>query len=465
MTPAEPATKVAVVGGGIAGLRAALVLKERGHRFVLFEAREHLGGVIRTEREKGFLLEGGPDSFLVQKPEAMALVRALGLADRLVPTNPRSRAVFVLRRGRLLAMPEGMTLTVPTRVWPVLTSSLFSWRAKLRLVLDLVRPARRDKGDESIASFVRRRFGAEVLERLAEPLLAGIHAGDPETLSLRATFPRLAALEQAHGSVVRGLRAAAPPAPGAFPSAFASLQGGLGELVLALARHLPAEAVRTSCAVRVLRRDGPGFTLTLENGEERLFKALVLALPAPAAAPLVAPVSEDVATSLSKIRFASTVVLVLGYKREHVGHALEGYGLLVPRGEGLRTTALSFHSTKLQGRVPEGHVMLRVFMGGIKDGGVVDLKDAELLEIAEREMGPVLGLRGEPVLTRVFRWPHATPQMEVGHLARVALIEQATAAVPGLFLTGAGLRGTGLPDSIGDAQRAGTAAADYLDEA
>ena len=464
MTSAEPATPVAVVGGGIAGLRAALVLHERGHRFALFEAREHLGGVIRTEHEKGFLLEGGPDSFLVQKPEGMALVRSLGLADRLVPTNPSSRAVFVLRGGRLLPMPEGMTLTVPTRVWPVLTSPLFSWRAKLRMGLDLVRPARADEGDESIASFVRRRFGAEVLERLGEPLLAGIHAGDPETLSLRATFPRLAALEQAHGSVVRGLRAAAKPAPGAFPSAFASLQGGLGELVLALAKQLPAGAVRTSCAVRALRRDDQGFTLHLGSGEERTFKALVVALPAPAAAPLLEPVSKDVASSLSGIRFASTVVLVLGYKREDVGHALEGYGLLVPRGEGLRTTALSFHSTKLPGRVPEGHVMLRVFLGGINDGGVVYLKDAELLELARREMGPVLGLRGEPVLARVFRWPHATPQMEVGHLARVARIEQAAAAVRGLFLTGAGLWGTGLPDTIGAAQRAGAAAADFLDQ-
>ena len=465
MTAAEPAAPVGVVGGGIAGLRAALVLHERGHRVVLFEASERLGGVIRTERDAGFLLEGGPDSFLVQKPEGLALVRELGLADRLVPTNPNARAVFVLRGGRLLPTPEGMTLTVPTRVWPVLASPLFSWRAKLRMGLDLVRPGRRDGGDESIASFVRRRFGAEVLERLAEPLLAGIHAGDPETLSLRATFPRLAALEEAHGSVVRGLRAAPPPAPGAFPSAFAALQGGLGELVLALASRLPAAAVRTKCAVRALRRDDQGFSLRLENGDPWACRAVVVALPPPAAAPLVEPVSTDAASLLSGIRFASTVVLVLGYRREDVGHALDGYGLLVPRGEGLRTTALSFHSTKLEGRVPEGHVMLRVFLGGIHDGGVVDLKDDELLEIARREMGPVLGLRGEPMLVRVFRWPHATPQMEVGHLGRVARIEQAIAAVPGLFLTGAGLRGTGLPDTIGDAQRTATAAADFLTRA
>ena len=464
MTPAEPATPVAVVGGGIAGLSAALSLHQRGHRFLLFEARDDLGGVIRTERHLGFLLEGGPDSFLVQKPEAMALVRALGLEDRLVATNPEARTVFVLRGGRLLPLPEGMTLTVPTRVWPVLASPLFSWGGKLRMGLDLVRPARPGDDDESIASFVRRRFGPELLDRVAEPLLAGIHAGDPETLSLRATFPRLAALERAHGSVVRGLRAAAPPTS-AFPSAFASLRGGLGELVEALRARLPQPDVRTSCPVRTLRREGNGFALRLENGDERIFRAVLVALPAPAAADLTLAVAAEAASLLSGIRFASTVVLVLGYRREDVAHPLEGYGLLVPRSEGLRTTALSFHSTKLEGRVPDGQVMLRVFLGGIKDGDVVDLTDGELLEIARREMGPVLGLRGDPILTRVFRWPHATPQMEVGHGDLLARIEQAIAAVPGLFLTGAGLRGTGLPDTVGDAQRTASAVAAFLERA
>ncbi len=462
MTPAEPAVRVAVIGGGIAGLAAAFLLHERGHRFVLFEAGERLGGLIRTEHAGGFLLEGGPDSLLVQKPEGLALVRALGLADRLVPTNPKVRTVFVLHGGRLLPLPEGMTLTVPTRAWPVLRSPLFSWTAKLRMAMDLVLPARPSGGDESIASFVRRRFGAEVLERVAEPLLAGIHAGDPERLSLRATFPRLAALEQAHGSVVRGLRRAAPPSPSAFPSAFASLKGGLGELVEAMAKHLPAPAVRTRTAVRALRRDDDGFALRLEDGDEVRSQAVVVALPAPAAAPLVEPVSADAASILSQIRFASTVLLVLGYRREDIAHALDGYGFIVPRREGLRITALSFHSTKLEGRVPEGHVMLRVFLGGIHDGGVVDLKDEELLGIVRHEMGPVLGLRGEPVLVRVFRWRDATPQMEVGHLGRVARIEQALSSIPGLFLTGGGLRGTGLPDTIGDAQRTASAAADFV---
>jgi oxygen-dependent protoporphyrinogen oxidase len=305
----EPAAPVAVVGGGIAGLAAALVLHERGHRFVLFEASDRLGGVIRTEREAGFLLEGGPDSFLVQKPEALALVRALGLAARLVPTNPRARTVYVLRGGRLFPMPEGMTLTVPTRVWPVLASPLFSWTAKLRMGLELFRPAAPPGEDESIAAFVRRRFGAEVLERVAEPLLAGIHAGDPETLSLRATFPRLAALEQAHGSLVRGLRRQAPPSPSAFPSAFASLQGGLGELVDALVARLPERALRTGCAVRALWRGDLGLTLRLEGGDDVSCKAVVVALPAHGAATLLEPLSADDAIAYVRHRLLNESAL------------------------------------------------------------------------------------------------------------------------------------------------------------
>jgi oxygen-dependent protoporphyrinogen oxidase len=327
--------------------------------------------------------------------------------------------------------------------------------------LDLLLPSRREGGDESIASFVRRRFGSEVLERVAEPLLAGIHAGDPETLSLHATFPRLADLEVRYGSLVRGLRAAPKPPPSATP--FVSLQDGLGELTEALVSRLPKDALRLGRAVSVLGRTDGAFTLGLEGGWTTEAGAVILALPAHAAAPLTAPLSPEAAAILSEIRFASTVVLVLGYRREDLAHPLDGYGLIVPRTAGLRTSALSFHSTKFEGRAPEDRVMLRVFLGGIQDGGVVDLPDAELLAVAEREMGPVLGVRGEPVLVRVFRWPRATPQMEVGHFQKVARIERALEAVPGLFLTGAGLRGTGVPDCISDAQRAASSASAFLD--
>jgi oxygen-dependent protoporphyrinogen oxidase len=448
----------------MAGLSAALVLHERGLPFVLFEAGERLGGLVRTERAGGFLIEGGPDSLLVQKPEGLALVRALGLEERLVPTNPRLKTVFVLHRGRLQPLPEGMTLTVPTRLGPVLQSPLFSWPGKLRMGLDLVRPRRKGGDDESIASFVRRRFGPEALERLAEPLLAGIHAGDPERLSLRATFPRLLALEERHRSLILGLRRAPPVQPVSIPSAFVSLAGGLTELVAALAARLPAAALRRGHAVTGVKPAEGGFTLEVEGHPAMAASAVVLALPPYRTAPLVASLDEDAGAALGEMRAASTVVLVLGFRREDVAHPLNGYGVIVPRGEGLRATAAAFHSTKLEGRAPEGHVLLRVFFGGIRDGTIVEASDDEIVALARRELGGLLGLRGEPVLVRVFRWERATPQMELGHADRLARVERGLARVPGVFLTGGGLRGTGLPDTIGDAQRTATRAAAFVTE-
>ena len=458
-------TAVAIVGGGIAGLAAAHTLARRGVPFLLAEARPTFGGVIRTERRAGFLLEGGPDSILAQKPEGIALCREVGLGDRLLPTNPEQRSVFVLHHRRLHPLPEGMMLAVPTRILPFLRSGLFSWPGKLRMGLDLVIPARAPDGDESIASFLRRRFGPEAVERLGEPLLAGIHAGDPERLSIRATFPRFADLEARHGSLVRGMWAA--PQPGrkteAPASAFYSLAGGLGELVEALVKRLPADRLLTDAPVSSLARSGESFRLGLPRGEAVEARAVIVAAPGPRIAPLLAPIVPDAARALAAVPFASSATVLLGFRRADVAHPLDGYGLVVPRTEGLRTGACSFFSTKFPGRAPEGHVLLRGFLGGTRDPGALGLSDQELVDLLRGEMGPVLGLRGAPVMTRVFRYPGGTPQLEVGHLDRMAEVERQVAAVPRLFLTGAGIRSTGIPDSVADATRAATAAAESLE--
>jgi protoporphyrinogen/coproporphyrinogen III oxidase len=451
---------VVVVGGGISGLAAALALHEAGRDVLLLEAGARYGGVIRTETTAGFVIEAGPDSILALKPEGIALCRALGLGDRLIPTNPDTRTIFVLRRGRLHPLPEGMMLAVPTRIGPFLRSRLFSWPGKLRMGMDLVLPRGPAREDESIASLVRRRFGTEAVERLGEPLMAGIHAGDPERLSIRATFPRFVDLEARHRSLIRGMWAAAgAPGPAARGSAFYSLAGGLGELVEAAVARLPAERRRTQAAVVSLARHDGGWRLGLADGSSAAASAIVLAVPAPAAAPLLAPLSAEAVTILESIPFASSATIALGYRREDVAHPLDGYGLIVPRSEGLRCTACTFVSTKFGRRAPAGHVLLRAFLGGTRDPRVLDLADAEMTAIARGEMEAVLGLRGAPVLERVYRWPRATPQMEVGHLARMARLEAVLGGLPGLHLTGAGLRGTGLPDSIADGQRAAAAAA------
>jgi oxygen-dependent protoporphyrinogen oxidase len=454
---------VAIVGGGIAGLAAAYDVHRRGARFLLLEASGRWGGVIRTERADGFLMEGGPDALLAQKPEGLRLCRELGLADRVVPTNPDQRTVFVRHAGILHRLPEGMAMGVPTRLRALAGTRLFTWPGKLRMAADLVLPARRSGDDESIASFFRRRLGGEALRRLGAPFLAGIHAGDAERLSIRATFPRLVEMEQRHGSLIRALAAARRgDGDGAPPPPFFSLRDGLSELVDTLAAHLPGEQLRTGVAVRSVVREGGVHVLDLADGEPVRARAVVLALPAPRAGALLAGLDAELAALLEGIPFASSAVVCLGYRRGDVRHALDGYGLVVGESEGLRTTACGFFSTKFPGRAPDGHVLLRAFVGGARDAEALSLSDAELTETVQREMAPVLGLSAPPVLSRVFRWPAATPQLLVGHLARVAEADRRLARHPGLFLTGAGLRGTGIPDTLADARRTAGAAADWI---
>lgn len=448
---------VVVVGGGIGGLTTAHALAKTGRSFRLLEASGRLGGVVRTERSGGFLLEGGPDSMLAQKPAGLELCRELGLGDRLIPTNPEERTVFVLRHGRLHPLPEGMVLSVPTRVGPFLRSGLFSPLGKLRMGLELLVPARRDRADESIAAFIRRRFGQEALERLAEPLLAGIHAGDPERLSMPACFPRFVDMEVLTGSLIRGLWTAPRPAG----AAFWSLSGGLGELIDALVARLPATSINKDARAQAIEPVTGGFRVRTA-AEVFETRAVVIALPPNAAAPLAAELAPRVAESLRDLRAVDTAVVLLAYPRDEVHHPLDGYGLIVPRGEGLRTTACGFFSTKFPGRAPAGHVLLRGFLGGARDPRILEASDPEMVATVVRELRGVLGLRGDPAMARVFRWPQATPQLEVGHLARLRALEDRLLETPGLFLTGAGLRGTGLPDTIADATRTASEAEAFL---
>jgi len=456
-------TTVAIIGGGISGLSAAYALHKRQVPYLLLEAGRSLGGVIRTETRDGFLLEGGPDSMLAQKPEGLALCRELGLGERLVPTNPDLKSVYILHRRRLHPLPEGMMLAVPTKVLPFAKSGLFSWPGKLRMGLDLVIPGGNGRGDESIASFLRRRFGQEAVDRLGEPLLAGIHAGDPERLSILATFPRFRDLEARHGSLVRGMWASprAKAAPGAKPpAAFYSLRGGLREMVDALVLRLERERIWTKAAVHGVSRTGDGFSLAVQGGETVSAQRVIVAAPGPKVASALEALVPGAARTLAAIPFASSATVLLGYRREDVAHPLGGYGMVVPQTEGLRTTALSFVSTKFPHRAPEGHVLLRGFLGGVRDGEVMRLTDEEMVETVKRDMTELLGLRGRPVMSRVFRWPGGTPQLEVGHLERMAEVQGEIASVPGLHLTGAGIRSTGIPDSVADGTRAGGAAAE-----
>ncbi|HXG14612.1 MAG TPA: protoporphyrinogen oxidase [Calidithermus sp.] len=459
--------RLAVVGGGIAGLaaahRALEVARERGLRLelALVEARTRLGGTIATERAAGFTVEAGPDAFLTEKPAALALCRRLGLESRLVGTDQRFRRVWVWRRGRLVPVPEGFQFLAPARLGPLLGSPLFSWRGKARLALDLVLPRGPSGEDESLAGFVRRRLGREVLERVAQPLVAGVYGADPEELSLRATVPRFFELERRHRSLILGLRRAArsgspADASGARFGLFASLAGGMDELVAALAARLPAGATHLGQRVVALERRPDGWRLRSAEGATWEADRVILAAEAHAAARLLRAVDPPLATLLQVIPYTSSVTVALGYRRADVPHPLDGFGFLVPRTEARDVLACTFASVKFPGRAPAGHVLLRAFLGGALNPGVLELDDAELVARVRRDLRDALGVAAEPVLVRLWRHPAALPQYAVGHQATVAAIERRLAGLPGLHLAGAAYRGVG----IGDCVRSGEAAAE-----
>ena len=449
---------VAVVGGGISGLAAAYELQLRQVRHVVLERGPRAGGVIRTEQVDGFTLDGGPDSLLVQKPAAVELCRELGLGERLVPTLP-PRTAFVLRAGRLHPLPAHSVLGIPTRIRALAAARLLSAAGRVRMAADLVLPsgAPAAPGDESIAAFFARRFGREAVDYIAEPLLAGIHAGRVERLSMRALFPRLVEAERTHGSVIRALAARRRGAP-AGGGPFRSLQGGVGELVDALARRLAPEALRTGTGVREIRGRAP-YRLLLDGGGSVTADRVVLAAPAPAAAALLRPLDAELAERCGAIPHTSSATVALGYPRDAIRHDLRGTGFVVPRVErGVSLLAGTWVSSKWPGRAPPGQALLRGFVGGARDGAALDRSDAELVAAVHRDFARLLDISGEPSLARVYRWPGLNPQYEVGHLERLAAIDARLERLPGVQLTGAGFRGVGIPDCIAAGRAAGAAA-------
>lgn len=451
---------VIVIGGGIAGLAAAHRLRERdpSRRVVVLEAGDRLGGSIATERVAGFLVEQGADSFLTEKPWAMDLARRLGLADRLVRTRDEERRTFVVHDGRLHPLPDGFLMMAPTRWWPLVTTPLFTLGGKLRMAMDLVLPRKRDDADESLDAFVRRRLGAEALERVAQPLVGGIYTADPTRLSLSATMPRFLEMERRHRSVILAMRrqakAAAQADSGARWSLFASFREGMQTLVDALAARLPEGSVRLGARVAALGRAGDGWRVDVAGDGPLEATAVVLTSPAYASAELLRPLAPALADLLAGIDYASSAIVTLAYARSQVGHALDGFGFVVPAIERRRIIAGSFSSVKYEGRAPAGQVLMRVFVGGALAPELATMPDAELVALAERELAELIGVRGAPALVRVTRHLRAMPQYELGHLARVEAIEAAVGALGGLVLVGSAYRGVGVPDCIHGAERA-----------
>ena len=448
---------VAVVGGGVAGLAAAHRLVERGVRdVVLLEASDRLGGSIATERRGGFTIEAGADSFLTEKPWAAELCERLGVS--LVGTREGERRTYVVHDGRIEPLPEAFLLLAPTDLRAFAVSSLFSWRGKLRMALDLLLPRRADAADESLAHFVRRRFGREALERVAEPLVSGIYTADAERLSLAATMPRFRELERKYRSVIRGLRASAGAsrAAGARYSLFATPADGMGALVEALARRLPEGVVRLRSPVGTLAHDGATWRLRA-GGEALAVDALVLAAPAWTAGPLLEPVDPALGRLLGEIEYASSATVTLAYPSAEVPQ-LRGFCFVVPAVERRALIACTWASRKFPGRAPEGHELVRAFVGGALRPDLLARDDDALVEVVRGELRALAGITAAPELVRVHRHRLAMPQYVVGHLERVAAIEARAAAFTALALAGAAYRGVGVPDCV----RSGAAAADQV---
>ena len=452
---------VAIIGGGISGLSAAYELQHRQVPFLLFEQSDRLGGVIRTDVVAGFTIDAGPDSFLVQKPAAIALCEELGLGKRLVKTL-EPRTAYIFRDGRLCPLPKNSVLGIPTRFGSLASSPLLSVAGKIRMAMELTTTASASDDDESVGSFFRRRFGEESVTYIAEPLLAGIHAGDVDRLSMRALFPRLVNAEREHGSLIRRFRSHGTVAPPATGGLFRSLSGGIGELTGAVVRALDSANLQTGQGVDRIVGPAP-FTLYLGSGKTVTANQVIVATPAYVTAQLVAKLDGKLEELCRSVPYTSTATVVLSYPEASVGRSLDGTGFVVPRVERqLSLMAGSWVSSKWPGRVPEGKVLLRAFVGGSRDPHVLEQTDAALIGACHHDFRDLLHIKSDPVLTRVYRWPRLNPQHEVGHLQKIAAIDNRLKCLPGLHLTGAGFRGVGIPDCVENGRAAGAAAAQAL---
>jgi oxygen-dependent protoporphyrinogen oxidase len=451
-------SRVLVLGGGITGLTAAYRLAEAGLEVLLLEASERTGGIVGTTRaSSGAVREWGPDCFITTKPWAHDLAVELGLEGALVGTRREHRRSFVLARGALEPIPEGFHLVAPTVLRPFLESRIFSLRGKFRALLDLSLPAH-PKDDEALESFVRRRLGREVFERLAEPLIAGIYTADPKELSLRATMPQFLDMEREHGSVIRGVRAikarGAEKASGARYSLFESFSGGVAMLTDALVARLPAGTIELGARACRLSRKGSGFEVELASGALHEGDAVVVALPAPRAAPVVAWLDSELARLLATIPYASAATVNVVLRRDQVRHPLDGMGFVVPSRERRFILACTFSSTKFEGRSGPGEVLLRAFVGGALHQENFEQPTMEIEARVLEDLREILGIEGEPIEVSVHPWREAMPQYTLGHLERVAAIEARAAKIAGFALAGNAYRGVGIPDCVRSANAA-----------
>jgi oxygen-dependent protoporphyrinogen oxidase len=449
-------TRIAIIGGGISGLAAGFALEQCRSsgvnvEYVLYESSARLGGVLRTEQVDGCLVEAGPDSYLSEKPWATDLCRALGLGDQLIGSNDADRKTYIVTNGRLIVMPDGLGFLVPTKILPTGLSPLFSWKTKLHMTRELFHAPRAADHDESVAAFVERHYGSEMVDRLADPLLAGIYGGEAASLSVRAVLPRLAEMERTHGSLGRAMLAArrkvsaSPRKPA--PPLFTSLKNGMQHLAETVVSRLTPASLRTNTAVQAIHSEAGGWVVSA-GIESDGFDAVIVALPAPGAAQVLRIASPELSAELAAIQYSSSITVGLGYGREVRESLPPGFGFLVPRSEGNRLLAATFVHNKFPHRAPADRALLRCFFAGRNAENVWPLADDQIIAIVRNELQQILGLRAEPRFARVYKWKSAMAQYGVGHLERLDRMERVLQQLPGLALAGNAYWGIGIPDCI-----------------
>jgi len=449
--------KIAIVGGGISALACAVNLKEKGFDFTVFEKENSAGGKLVTEKIDNLTVEGGPDSYLPEKFWSVQLIKKVGLAGEMLCSNDEFKGTFIYSGGRLHPLPEGVMLMVPTMIMPLAKSSLISWHGKIRMGMELFVPPGKNSKDESLAEFVTRRLGRECLEKIAEPLVAGIHTSNPDNMSVLATFPRFVEMERKSGSLIKGMldavkkmspqNASGPPSSQTM-TYFMSLKGGMQELVRECLSCIGEERVKTGTAVvSVVKRDNR-YSLTFGDGSTADFDAVALAVPSYAAEDILKSADKELCGRLSLIEWSSSATISIAFMKDDIKKPLPGFGFIVPRVENRRVNACTWSSVKWSHRAPEDRMLIRSFVGGGHHEELVSLGDKELLSIVLEELGEIADIKAEPIFFKIYRWFRGMPKYTVGHLERIAKIDEKLKEHQGLFLIGCSYRGIGMGDCV-----------------
>ncbi len=471
--------KIAIIGGGITGLAAAYELTQQARQnnapieIELFEQAPELGGKIITKKDDPYLVEGGPDCFIVEKPWALQLIKELGLENELLNSSSGASGTFVFDNNALHRLPDGVMMMVPTKMLPFLASKLISWPGKIRMGCDLFIPKRKETGDETLASFVRRRLGREALDKMAEPLIGGIHAGNPENMSLLSTFPRFLEMEQDGGSLIVGMlkrqkkmadmMKKRPPAPGPKKTFFISLNEGLGQLVNKLETVIGSEKIHCGRKISQLKQTSDNrWLIEEENHDPITADAVIVTTEAYAAAGLVKNELPRLADLLSEIPYVSSATVSMAFPRKAIPHALDAYGFIVPKIANRRIMAVTWTSIKWNHRAPQDMVLLRAFVGGAQRQELAACGDQEMLNLVKEELSSIMGINTPPEKSWIYRWPQGMPQYVIGHLDRLEAIDAITKEQKGLYLAGAGYRGIGIPDCINQGRQAAVKAWEEL---